>query len=97
MAKRTLTPRQQELQQALAELKAAQAASAITRERVATARRKVALLSRCDDCGRSMTIATGREPQLCWSCWAAEKEVDRVGRLARLGYGADGKRLPKTA
>ena len=96
MAKRTLTPRQQELQQALAELKAAKAAAAITRRRVAAARQVVDSLSRCDWCGNRV-LATGLALQLCHRCKLEKMEQDRVALLARYGYDASGKRLPKAA
>lgn len=96
MAKRTLTPRQQELQQALADLKAAKAAAAITRRRVAAARKVVDSLSRCDWCG-DRVLATGLELQLCLRCGIKKAEQGRIALLARHGYGPDGERLPKAA
>ena len=96
MAKRHRTARQQQLENALALLKAEQAALRQQRQRVAAARQVVARLSCCDWCG-AQTTATGLEPQLCFDCSRDRAAIARRELLAQFGYGPDGTKLPRAA
>ena len=92
MARRPRTQRQQQLDEALALLKAERAVLKQQQARVAAARRALDRLSCCDWCG-AKTLPTGAELQLCQACSAEQREIRRVQLLAAHGYGPDGKRL----
>ena len=99
MARKPLTPRQQELQEALAILKVEKAAlstirgqAAAQQRRVSAAQQAVDALGACDWCGASV-LPCGAELQLCPDCAAVRRELHRVEFLAQRGYGPDGKRL----
>ena len=92
MARKPLTPRQQQLQEAFATLKAEKAALKHQQARVAAARQTLDQLSRCDLCGATV-LPYGAELQLCRGCAADQNEQRRVKFLAQHGYGPDGKRL----
>lgn len=96
MARRSLTPRQLQLQEALAQLKVERVALREQQLRVAAARRVVDSLSRCDWCG-AKTLATGAELQLCFDCDRQRAALARRELLARYGYAADGSKLPRPA
>jgi hypothetical protein len=92
MASKPLTHRQQQLQEALAELKTQRALLRQQRARVAAVRRVVDSLSCCDWCGAKV-LPCGAELQLCRGCAADQHEQGRLRLLAQHGYGPDGKRL----
>jgi multidrug resistance efflux pump len=99
MARNPLTPRQLELEEALANLKVEKAAlrtirgqAAAQQRRVRAAQQVLDQLSRCDWCG-SKVLAFGAELQLCRDCAAVQRKLHRVEFLAQHGYGPDGKRL----
>lgn len=88
MAKRTLTPRQLELREAQAELKAARRLTAI-------AKRRLESLSKCDWCGARVR-PTGLDEQLCGSCGLRRMELRRVALLRHHGYGPEGRAGPRS-
>lgn len=92
MSRKPLTPRQLELQEAQANLKAEKTVLKQQQARVIAARRVVAQLSCCDWCGAKV-LPTGAELQLCMGCAADHRELKRVQLLAQHGYGPDGRRL----
>lgn len=92
MARRSLPPRQIQLREALAQLKAEQLVLKQQRLRVAAAKREVDRLYRCDWCG-DKTLPTRKELQLCPACSADQREQERIALLAQHGYGPDGQRL----
>lgn len=92
MARRSLTPRQIQLREALAQLKAEQLVLKQQRLRVAAAKREVDRLCRCDWCG-DKTLPTRKELQLCPACSADQREQQRIALLAQHGYGPDGRLL----
>jgi len=92
MARRSLTPRQIQLHEALAQLKAEQLVLKQQRLRVVAAKREVDRLSRCDCCG-AKTLPSVRDSQLCPACSAEQREQQRIALLAEHGYGADGRRM----
>jgi hypothetical protein len=92
MARKPLTDRQRQLQEAQALLKAERALLKQHQARVAAARRAVDQLSCCDWCG-SKTLPSGAELQLCRDCGQDRRELQRLDLLASHGYGPDGKRL----
>jgi len=96
MARRPLTPRQLELNQALANLRAAKGLLRAQQARVAAARQVVDALSRCDCCGVQVP-PNGGEEELCFSCFRQRREQARLELLAQHGYSSDGKRLGQAA
>ncbi len=92
MARKPLTPRQQELQEALANLKAEKAVLRGQIRRAAVARQRLDQLSRCDLCAAKV-LPNGAALQLCPDCAALQRKQQRVEFLAQRGYGPDGKRL----
>lgn len=92
MARKPLTDRQRQLEEALTNLRVEKAALKQQQGRVAAARRALDLLSRCDWCG-AKTLPSATELQLCPDCAADRRELNRVQLLAQHGYGPDGKRL----
>jgi recombinational DNA repair protein RecR len=92
MVRRSLTPRQIQLRDALAQHKAEQLVLRQQRLRVVAAKREVDRLCRCDCCG-AKTLPFSRDSQLCPVCTAEQREQQRIALLAEHGYGADGRRL----
>lgn len=91
---RRLTDRQLRLRAARDELRAAQAQLKQDRQLVAAAKRRLAELSRCDQCGAA-TYPYGAELQLCDDCSRELSKRNRIKLLAAHGYGPDGQRLPR--
>ena len=96
MARRPLTDRQLQLDQALANLKGERAVLKQQQARVAAARTKLDSLSRCDCCGVRV-VPCGADEQLCLDCFRQRREQDRVALLAQHGYDRCGKRLGQAA
>lgn len=82
MPRKSPTPRQLELRAAEQRLKAEQSALKELRARVAAARRAVAELTACDQCGGRQALPG---PDGAWTCWpCARMAIEEARRQARL-------------
>jgi hypothetical protein len=61
---------------------------------VRAAEAALAELSRCDQCGEP-AYDLGGEPQLCGACTRRRLRREEIARFRDLGFGADGRLLPK--
>lgn len=80
MARRICTERQQQLDQALATIRAEKVLLMRQRARVAAARQAVLRLSSCDYCG-ARVLPSGCELKLCTPCAAQQREQQRAELL----------------
>jgi formylmethanofuran dehydrogenase subunit E len=91
---RKFTQRQQELSAARTELQAAELELRQHRKVVAAAKRRLAELSRCDECGEP-AYDLGGELQLCGACTRSRRRQEEIAHFHALGFGADGRLLPR--